>query len=81
MAAQIQYVSDAKGKPVSVIVPIDVWKKMSAPQDDEYTPEQRRAINGEIAKARRGKYYGPFSAEEATRFIKQEIKARRQKAK
>ena len=43
--------------------------------DDEYTPAQRRAIDAEIAKARRGPYHGPFSVDQAVRFLKDEIKA------
>ena len=52
---------------------------------DEYTPEQRRRIDREIAlgleDVRKGRVYGPFSAPEATRFIKAEIKARVRRAK
>jgi hypothetical protein len=28
--------------------------------DDEYTPEQRRALDASLAKAEKGPYYGPF---------------------
>ena len=52
---------------------------------DEYTPEQRRLIDREIAlgleDVRKGRVYGPFSAPEATRFLKAEIKARARRAK
>jgi type II restriction/modification system DNA methylase subunit YeeA len=27
---EVQYISDASGKPVGVIVPIDVWEKLEA---------------------------------------------------
>jgi AbrB family looped-hinge helix DNA binding protein len=38
--------------------PIDASRFRTA--DDEYTPEQRRLIDGEIAKGLKGPYYGPF---------------------
>ena len=28
--------------------------------DDEYTPEQRRALDASLAEAEKGPYYGPF---------------------
>ena len=38
--------------------------------DDEYTPEERRAINAEITEAQKGPYFGPFkSAEEFAVFF------------
>jgi AbrB family looped-hinge helix DNA binding protein len=46
--------------------------------DDEYTPEQRRVIDAEIAEARKGPYQGPFStADAAIRFLRQELRKRR----
>ena len=52
---------------------------------DEYTAEQRRAIDREIAKGlediRQGRVHGPFTASEATRFLKAELKARGKKTK
>ena len=48
----------------------------------EYTPEQRRRINEGIAEARKGPYYGPFdTAEEAIKFLRKEIKARKASVK
>ena len=47
---------------------------------DEYTPEQRRIIDARLAladeDARKGRVYGPFTAKEATRFLRAELKAR-----
>ena len=38
---------------------------------DEYSAEQRRAINSEIAKAQRGPYHGPFkNGKELARYLK-----------
>lgn len=50
--------------------------------DDEYTPEQRRIVNREIAKGledvRKGRTYGPFdTADEAIQFLRKEIRARK----
>ena len=45
--------------------------------DEEYTPEQRRIIDARLDEAERGRTYGPFTAAEATRFLKAELKARR----
>jgi bifunctional DNA-binding transcriptional regulator/antitoxin component of YhaV-PrlF toxin-antitoxin module len=48
--------------------------------DGEYTPSQRRMIDREIARGlediKKGRVHGPFTAAEATRFIKSELKAR-----
>lgn len=32
----IQYISDAKGKPVGVIVPIEIWQEIEAEQETAY---------------------------------------------
>ena len=46
--------------------------------DDEYTPKQRRIIDTRLAKAQKGPYYGPFeTANEAVKFLRSEIKARK----
>ncbi|MDQ3814234.1 MAG: prevent-host-death protein [Armatimonadota bacterium] len=34
--AQIQYVSDADGKPVGVIVPIELWREIEAERETAY---------------------------------------------
>jgi hypothetical protein len=36
---EVQYISDSNGKPVGVIVPIDVWEKMRS--DDALTRSDR----------------------------------------
>ena len=65
---------------------ITIAIKPPAVMDDEYTPEQRRIINREIAKGlediRRGRTYGPFdTAEDAIKFLHKEIRARKGKDK
>ena len=49
-------------------------------EDDEYTPEQRKFIDARLAEAdedvKAGRVYGPFSVEEATKFLRKELKAR-----
>jgi AbrB family looped-hinge helix DNA binding protein len=46
--------------------------------DDEYTPEQRRVIDAQLAEAAKGPYYGPFeTADAAIRFVHQEIRQRK----
>ena len=52
--------------------------------DYEYTPEQRRIIDARLAKAdediKHGRVYGPFNtADEAIKFLRKEIKARKAK--
>jgi AbrB family looped-hinge helix DNA binding protein len=43
--------------------------------DDEYTPEQRRSIDVQLAAARKGPYYGPFdTADEMVAHIKTALK-------
>ena len=44
--------------------------------DAEYTPAQRRVIDARLDDAEKGKTYGPFTASEATRFLKAQLKAR-----
>ena len=48
--------------------------------DDEYTPAQRRVINARLATATKSQSHGPFSAAQATQFLKRELKARRKSA-
>jgi hypothetical protein len=49
--------------------------------DDEYTPEQRRVIDARLAKAAQSPVHGPFTAAQATRFLRSELKARGKKIK
>jgi hypothetical protein len=44
--------------------------------DDEYTPEQRRVIDGRLARAAKSPAYGPFTVAQTTRFLRAELKAR-----
>jgi hypothetical protein len=60
-------------------------KKKPSLAVDECTPEQRAMIDREIDKGLQevyeGRIHGPFSPQEATRFIKAEIRARAKKPK
>ena len=52
--------------------------------DDEYTPEQRRIVDRQIAKGledvRKGRTFGPFDTpDQAIRFLRKEISARKRK--
>lgn len=53
--------------------------------DDEYSQSQRRMVDREIAKGlediKKARVHGPFTASEATRFIKAELKTRTKKSK
>ena len=54
--------------------------------DDEYTPERRRAVNGEIAKSlediKKGRLHGPFDTHEAMiDFLHDQAKRTQTKAK
>ena len=56
---------------------INIIPKLPSAVDD-YTPERRRVIDARLDEAKRGPYYGPFqTADEATKFLRQEIKHRR----
>jgi bifunctional DNA-binding transcriptional regulator/antitoxin component of YhaV-PrlF toxin-antitoxin module len=45
--------------------------------EDDYTPEQRRRIDAELAEAREGPYYGPFNtAEEVISHMQAELRKR-----
>ena len=46
--------------------------------DDEYTSEQRRVIDAQLAEAAKGPYYGPFeTADAAVKFLHEEIRKRK----
>jgi bifunctional DNA-binding transcriptional regulator/antitoxin component of YhaV-PrlF toxin-antitoxin module len=50
--------------------------------DDEYTPEQRRSIDAQLDEAEKGPFHGPFNtANEAIKFLRREIRARKAKRK
>jgi len=36
MSTDIQYVSDAEGKPVGVLVPIDLWREIASERETAY---------------------------------------------
>jgi bifunctional DNA-binding transcriptional regulator/antitoxin component of YhaV-PrlF toxin-antitoxin module len=45
--------------------------------DDEYTPEQRRAIDAELDEAEKGPFHGPFeTADEMIAHIESQLKGR-----
>jgi AbrB family looped-hinge helix DNA binding protein len=45
---------------------------------EEYTSEQRRAIDAQLKEAAKGPYYGPFvTADDAIQFLRQEIRKRK----
>jgi predicted transcriptional regulator len=50
------------------------------PVIDEYTPEQRRVIDADIAASmdefKQGRFHGPFTAEESARYIEKVAKQR-----
>jgi hypothetical protein len=48
---------------------------------DEYTSEQRRAIDARLDTARKSPTHGPFTAAKAVEFVKREMKARQKKTK
>jgi bifunctional DNA-binding transcriptional regulator/antitoxin component of YhaV-PrlF toxin-antitoxin module len=48
---------------------------------EEYTPEQRRYIDARLAEAKKSPIHGPFTAAEAVRFLKKELKSRRRNAR
>jgi len=36
MPTEVQYVSDAEGKPVGVLVPIDLWREIASERETAY---------------------------------------------
>ena len=56
-----------------------------ASTEGDYSSEQRRTIDKELAKGledvRRGRVHGPFTAPEAGRFIRAQIRSRAKKTK
>jgi hypothetical protein len=59
---------------------ITITAKLPA-ADDEYTPAQRRAIDVRLDAARKSSTHGPFTAAQATEFLKREMKVRQKKTK
>jgi PHD/YefM family antitoxin component YafN of YafNO toxin-antitoxin module len=47
----IQYISDAEGKPTGVIVPIDLWREISAERETAYLL-QSEAMRQRLLEAR-----------------------------
>lgn len=47
----VQYVSDADGKPVSVIVPIELWREIESERETAYLLKRRKRLLD--AKARK----------------------------
>ena len=39
---EVQYVSDADGKPLGVIVPIELWQEIESERETAYIVEERR---------------------------------------
>ena len=42
---------------------------------DEYSSEQRRKISARLDEVEKGPFYGPFTAKQATAFLKKTVKA------
>ncbi|MBI3682418.1 MAG: hypothetical protein HY235_18720 [Acidobacteria bacterium] len=54
-----------------------ISKPATADEDDEYTPEQRRAIDAQLDEAEKGPFHGPFnSADEMITHMKSELRKR-----
>lgn len=53
--------------------------------EDDYTPAQRRVVDRELAKGledvQKGRVHGPFTAAEASRFLRAELKVRGKRSK
>ncbi|HTS47661.1 MAG TPA: hypothetical protein VMH05_06940 [Bryobacteraceae bacterium] len=45
----------------------------------EYTPDQRKLIDARLAEAKKGRTYGPYTAAQASQFLRNEIKTRTRK--
>ncbi|CAN5729478.1 hypothetical protein BH20ACI4_BH20ACI4_07010 [soil metagenome] len=51
----IQYISDAKGNPVGVIVPIEIWQEIEAEQETAYLTKSETMKKRLIEAKERGK--------------------------
>jgi AbrB family looped-hinge helix DNA binding protein len=61
-----------------VITPQLVIDRSKFPTADDYTPEQRRAIDASLAESEKGPYYGPFqSGAEIAAFMKKRLRRAR----
>jgi hypothetical protein len=48
-ATSVQYVSDAEGNPVGVIVPIELWREIESERETAYllqSPAMKKAVAG-----------------------------------
>ncbi len=50
----IQYISDAKGNPVGVIVPIEIWHEIESEQETAYLTKSETMKNRLLEAKRRG---------------------------
>ena len=72
-----QLIDDLPEDQVDLVLRVLEDLRAGDPEDDEYTPEQRRAIDARLEHAGKGPYIGPFdSAEEMASAIEAEIKQR-----
>jgi AbrB family looped-hinge helix DNA binding protein len=63
----------AVGKKIIITPRLVISRSQFPTADDEYTPEQRRAINARLAEAEEGPYYGPFkNGAEIAAFLKKQ---------
>lgn len=51
---------------------ISIFPKLPSAAD-EYTPEQRRIISARLDEAEKGPFYGPFTAKQATAFLRKTL--------
>ena len=84
MALYAGDVVDVKIKAAQIVItPQTIIDRSGFPNaDDEYTPEQRAIVDAQLAEALKSPTHGPFdTAEEAIKFMRQELKIRKNKQK
>ena len=53
--SKVQYISDERGKPTGVIVPIALWRKIEAAAQSESKPDQVTEDAADLRAARRAR--------------------------
>ena len=72
----------AVGKKIVITPQLVIDRSQFPTADDDYTPEQRRAITARLAEAEKGPYYGPFkSGAEVAAFLKKSRRAKSGRSK
>lgn len=71
--SKVQYISDEKGKPTGVLVPIALWRKIEAAAQSERKPDRAAEDAADLRAARRARTEAQKKGAIGWEQIKQEL--------